>query len=100
MLSEPGGLSTRQIIDVIHALTPAAQAGDSDNASNMGCTCPSGLRNRRVIGADFVEFNVAADVGANDGAENTQRPGMTAMVGAKLLKELASVLHRSNAMST
>lgn len=51
---EPGGLSTRDVLDVIQAL------------------------NNRIIGADIVEYNPAQDI--ND---------MTAMVAAKLLKEIA-----------
>lgn len=51
---EPGGLSTRRALDIIH-----------------------GFRGR-LIGADVVEFNPLRD-----------RSGMTAMVAAKLVKELA-----------
>jgi len=52
---EPGGLSTRQAIDVIQRLR-----GD-------------------VVGGDVVEFNPRMD-----------SSGMTAMVAAKLVKEIAS----------
>jgi arginase len=51
---EPGGLSTRDVLDVIQSL------------------------NNRIIGADIVEYNPVRDI--ND---------MTAMVAAKLLKEIA-----------
>lgn len=52
---EPGGLTTRQVIEIIHAV------------------------NAPVIGADIVEFNPQMDPS-----------GLTAVVGAKLLKELAA----------
>jgi agmatinase len=52
---EPGGLSTRQAINVIHSITAP------------------------VVGADVVEFNPRMDVN-----------GVTAMVCAKLLKEIAA----------
>jgi agmatinase len=56
---EPGGLSTRQVINIIQSIR-------SD-----------------VVGADIVEFNPDADVS-----------GMTGMVCAKLLKEIASRIGR------
>jgi arginase family enzyme len=52
---EPGGLTTRQALDVIH-----------------------GVR-ARIVGADIVEYNPAADF-----------QNMTATVCAKLLKEIAA----------
>jgi agmatinase len=52
---EPGGLSTRQAVNVIHSVTAP------------------------VVGADIVEFNPRVDLN-----------GMTAMVCAKLLKEIAA----------
>ncbi len=52
---EPGGLSTRQVLDIIHALP-----------------CP-------LTGADIVELNPDRDI-----------HGMTAMVAAKLLKEIVA----------
>jgi arginase family enzyme len=52
---EPGGLSTRQALNVIHRVSAP------------------------VVGADLVEFNPQTDVG-----------GVTAMVCAKLLKEMAA----------
>lgn len=52
---EPGGLSTRQALNVIHRVSAP------------------------VVGADLVEFNPRMDVG-----------GVTAMVCAKLLKEMAA----------
>jgi agmatinase len=52
---EPGGLSTRQVIDLIHAVSS------------------------RIIGADIVELNPSVDVN-----------GLTAVVAAKLLKEIAA----------
>lgn len=57
---EPGGLSTRQVIDAIHALRGP------------------------VIGGDIVELNPMRDVN-----------GMTAMVAAKLLRELAGAMLRA-----
>ncbi|NIO79842.1 MAG: agmatinase [Candidatus Aminicenantes bacterium] len=52
---EPGGFTTRQVINIIHNIeTPL------------------------IVGADIVEFNPLRD-----------QNGMTAMVGAKILKELA-----------
>ena len=57
---EPGGLSTREVIRVLHSLGAA------------------------VIGADLVEYNPLRDLN-----------GVTAMVAAKLLKELIDLLHRS-----
>ena len=52
---EPGGLTTREVLDILHALT-----------------CP-------LIGADIVELNPDRDLN-----------GMTAMVAAKLLKEIVA----------
>lgn len=52
---EPGGFSTRQVIQVIH-----------------------GINAPLIVGADIVEFNPLRDLN-----------GMTAMVAAKILKELA-----------
>jgi agmatinase len=52
---EPGGLSTRQVIEIIHSI------------------------DTRVVGADIVEFNPKMDPS-----------GMTAVVCAKILKELAA----------
>lgn len=56
---EPGGLSTRQVLEAIHALPGP------------------------VIGGDIVELNPARDVN-----------GMTAMVAAKLVRELAGAMRR------
>jgi arginase len=58
---EPGGATTRQLIETIQALRG------------------------RVVGADVVEFNPRQDVA-----------GLTAHVGAKLVKELASQLKRGH----
>lgn len=101
---EPGGLSVRQILDVIHALHPAPAKDRS--VEDHGIPRPAWLHTERhVIGADVVEYNVERDIGGSiagitgplvgrqDG--NETEPGMTAMVGAKLLKELAALLHRS-----
>jgi arginase family enzyme len=52
---EPGGLSTRQVINLIHAVSA------------------------EIIGADIVELNPSIDVN-----------GLTAVVAAKLLKEIAA----------
>jgi arginase family enzyme len=57
---EPGGLSTRQALNVIHRVSAP------------------------VVGADLVEFNPRMDVG-----------GVTAMVCAKLLKEMAAKILES-----
>jgi len=59
---EPGGMSTRQLIDAIH------QLADMD---------------AEFVGADLVEINPKRDIG-----------DMTAMVGAKLTKELVDLLIR------
>lgn len=56
---EPGGLSTRQVLDAIHALEGP------------------------VIGGDVVELNPVRDIN-----------GMTAMVAAKLVRELAGAMRR------
>lgn len=56
---EPGGLSTRQVLSVLHHLPPHC----------------------RVIGADCVEYNPTRDIN-----------GMTAMVAAKLSKELIALI--------
>ncbi len=60
---EPGGLSSRQLIDALHRLEPSA---GSDH---------------RLVGADIVEINPRRDI--ND---------MTAMVGAKLVREMLGLL--------
>lgn len=57
---EPGGLSTRQVIDAIHALSGP------------------------VIGGDIVELNPVRDVN-----------GVTAMVAAKFVRELAGAMRRT-----
>jgi arginase family enzyme len=57
---EPGGLSTRQVIEIIQTIDTA------------------------VIGADIVEFNPKMDTG-----------GMTAVVCAKILKELLRLRWRT-----
>ncbi len=54
---EPGGLSTRDVLDIIHAISAP------------------------VIGADVVELNPSRDVG-----------DMTAMVAAKVIKEIAGMM--------
>ncbi len=59
---EPGGLSVREVLDVIQRLS-----------------C-------RIVGADIVEYNPRRDI--ND---------MTAMVAAKLVKEIAGKMLQSNA---
>lgn len=56
---EPGGMSTRQLLDVIHAIDAP------------------------VIGADVVELNPERDVN-----------GVTAMVAAKIVREIAGVMLR------
>lgn len=58
---EPGGLSTRQVIDLIHRVKQA------------------------VVGADIVEFNPKMD-----------SRGLTAMVCAKILKEIAAKMLESS----
>jgi len=54
---EPGGLTTRQVIDLLHAI------------------------DRPIVGADIVEYNPRCDIS-----------GMTAVVAAKLTKELAGMM--------
>lgn len=56
---EPGGLSVRQLLDMLHAI------------------------DTRVVGADIVEYNPDCDVN-----------GLTAIVAAKLVKELAVLMAR------
>lgn len=60
---EPGGMSTRELLSVLHALP----------------------KNVRVIGGDCVEVNPDRDIN-----------GMTAMVAAKLCKELIGHMSRTN----
>lgn len=57
---EPGGLSVRELLSVLHRI------------------------DRPIVGADVVEYNPACDVN-----------GMTAVVAAKLVKELASIAGRA-----
>ncbi|HEX8668506.1 MAG TPA: agmatinase [Allosphingosinicella sp.] len=57
---EPGGLSTRELLSVLHRITSP------------------------IVGADVVELNPSRDVG-----------GVTAVLAAKLVKELASLTGRS-----
>jgi arginase len=59
---EPGGLSTRQVLDLIHAI------------------------DQPLVAADIVEFNPSCDFG-----------NMTALVSAKLLKEIAGMMVKTNA---
>ena len=103
---EPGGLSVRQVLDVIHAMHPAP--ADITAAGHVledyGIPRPQWTQSERyVVGADVVEYNVVRDIGGRVGVGGSlfdgdeARPGMTAMVGAKLLKELAALLHRSRA---
>ncbi len=58
---EPGGLSTRQVIDIIQAI------------------------DRPIVGADIVEYNPGRDLN-----------GLTAVVAAKLLKEIAGAMALTN----
>lgn len=58
---EPGGLTVRELIAVLHA------------------------QQAPIVGADIVEHNPARDIG-----------GITAIVGAKLVRELAFLIHRNN----
>ena len=58
---EPGGLSTRQVIDLIQSL------------------------NQPIVAADIVEFNPRCDVG-----------NMTAVVAAKLLKEIGGMMIKTS----
>ncbi len=62
---EPGGLTTRQLLDIVH------QLGDQDWA--------------RPVGADVVEINPRRDLN-----------GVTAMLGAKLVRELIGLLGRGD----
>ncbi|KAF0704395.1 Aste57867_7366 [Aphanomyces stellatus] len=67
---EPGGMTTRQVLSLLHR-----------------------LRDLRVdlVAADIVELNPSRDVGATGEPVTGQPPpGMTAMVAAKLAKELLS----------
>ena len=59
---EPGGLSTRQVIDLFHAI------------------------DQPIVGADIVEYNPRCDISS-----------LTAVVAAKLLKEIAGMMVRTNA---
>ncbi|MEM7376477.1 MAG: arginase family protein, partial [Pseudomonadota bacterium] len=59
---EPGGLSTRQVIDIVQRF------------------------HGRLVGADLVELNPTRDLN-----------GVTAMVAAKLAKEIMARLHRDTA---
>jgi arginase family enzyme len=61
---EPGGPTTRQVIDLIHRVSAP------------------------IVGADIVELNPARDPS-----------GITAMVGAKLLKEIAAQMLRDSSRS-
>jgi len=58
---EPGGLTTRQVIDLIQSI------------------------DQPVVGADIVEYNPACDIS-----------DLTAVVAAKLLKEIAGMMVRTN----
>lgn len=58
---EPGGLSTRQVIDIIQGV------------------------DQPIVGADIVEYNPGRDLN-----------GVTAVVAAKLLKEIAGMMIRAN----
>ena len=63
---EPGGASTRQVLEVIHSLRRSSLRPG---------------RPLRVVGADVVELNPARDPG-----------GMSAMVAARITRELAGVM--------
>ena len=58
---EPGGLSVRDVLDIIHQIEAP------------------------IIGADIVEYNPTNDIN-----------GMTAMVAAKLVKEIAGMILKTN----
>jgi arginase len=60
---EPGGLSPRQVIDLIQSV------------------------DRQIVAADIVEYNPRCDIS-----------GMTATVAAKLLKEIAGIMVRTNGL--
>jgi arginase family enzyme len=57
---EPGGLSTRQVLNLIHSIE------------------------QPIVAADIVEYNPRCDFG-----------NMTALVAAKLLKEIAGMMMRN-----
>lgn len=59
---EPGGLSPRQVIDLIHAI------------------------DQPIVGADIVEYNPRCDIS-----------NLTALVAAKLLKEIGGMMLKTNA---
>ena len=65
---EPGGLTTRQVLDIIHAL-PVGSGEEGGGGEGGGGV--------RLVGADVVEYNPLRDVNST-----------TAMVGAKCMKEL------------
>ncbi|KDO26897.1 hypothetical protein SPRG_07613 [Saprolegnia parasitica CBS 223.65] len=67
---EPGGLSTREVLSLLQDVKATT-----------------------IVGADIVELNVARDTGAGHASVTGQTsPGMTAMVAAKLMKELLARL--------
>lgn len=62
---EPGGLSTRQVIDLIHTI------------------------DQPVVAADIVEYNPRCDIS-----------NLTAIVAAKLLKEIGGMMVKTNRKCT
>jgi arginase family enzyme len=58
---EPGGLSTRQVVDLIHTI------------------------DQPIVAADIVEYNPHCDIS-----------NMTAVVAAKLLREIAGMMVKTN----
>ena len=66
---EPGGISTREALGVLQALAAGGGGGSSSGGDGW-----------QIVGADLVELNPPRDV-----------DGVTAMVGAKILKEIMGV---------
>ncbi len=67
---EPGGLSSRQAIDLLHDLLAGPEL--------------------EFVGADLVEYNPTQDLGGSGGPNG--EPGSTATVAGKLMKEIAGLM--------
>jgi len=92
---EPGGITVRTILSLIQALVPVtAQSTELRSSdSTLPVPLPPWAVNgqRFTVGADVVELNPVRDPEPSSG-----QPGRTAMVAAKLAKELAALLHHSH----
>jgi len=85
---EPGGISTRQALDMLLCLGGRTDHEGSANLPNSNVVSSR----RRVVMADLVEFNPRHDLVLGVGEPGMPRQGLGAMAAAKIAKELLGLL--------